>query len=57
MSNTKLEKKGGARQGAGRPKGEGGKLVYVPTSLVAFFEGIINAYKTNQRKLEEKEGR
>lgn len=44
-------------RGAGSSKGEGGKLVYVPTSLVAFFEGIISAYKTNQRKLEEKEGR
>ena len=57
MSEQKKDGRGGVRPKSGRPKGEGGKLVYVPTSLVAFFEGIINAYKNNQRKLEKKEGR
>ena len=57
MSELKKSKRGGVRPNSGRPKGEGGKLIYVPTSLVAYFEGIIKAYKTNQRKLEAKEGR
>ena len=51
MSNETKKNRGG------RPKGEGGKLIRVPTSLVPHIEGIIKAYKTNQRKLEAKEGR
>jgi len=54
---TKVIKKGGARIGSGRPKGEKHDLIRVPKSLIPSFKEIIKAYRTNQRKLEEKEGR
>ncbi|MFK5893626.1 MAG: hypothetical protein QM504_10430 [Pseudomonadota bacterium] len=57
MSELKKDGRGGIRPNSGRPKGEGGKLIRVPTNLVQHIEGIISAYKTNQRKLEKKEGR
>jgi len=57
MSESKKDRRGGVRPGSGRPKGEGGKLIRVPTNLVQHIEGIISAYRTNQRKLEKREGR
>jgi len=37
--------KGGARKGAGRPKGEGSKLVRVPLPLIEIIQKIIKDYK------------
>ncbi len=53
----KVERRGGARAGSGRPKGEKHDLIRVPESLIPSFKAIIKAYRTNQRKLEEQEGR
>jgi hypothetical protein len=57
MSESKKEGRGGARIGSGRPKGEKHDLIRVPESLIPSFKEIIKAYRINQRKLEEKEGR
>ncbi len=59
MSNQeeKKERRGGSRVGSGRPKGENHDLIRVPESLIPSFKEIIKAYRTNQRKLEKKEGR
>ena len=57
MNESQQQRRGDMMPKLGRPKGEGGKLIRVPTNLVQHIEGIISAYKTNQRKLEEKEGR
>lgn len=57
MNESHKKRRGDMMPKLGRPKGEGGKLIRVPTNLVQHIEGIISAYKTNQRKLEKREGR
>jgi len=51
--NKKIEKRGGARNGAGRPKEGGFKRINVPLPLVDSIEQIIREYKILQKTLQK----
>lgn len=53
MTETKkMERRGGARKGAGRPKEGGFKRINVPLPLVDSIEQIIHEYKMLQKSLQ-----
>jgi len=48
-----VTKKGGARVGAGRPKGEGSQMIRVPTRLIKPIQDLIKAYRERQEEIKD----
>lgn len=57
--DQQIDGRGGAREGAGRPKGrtgkknEGSQLVRIPNSFVEPIKAMIRAYRAKEKQIKE----